>query len=76
MLISKKAVKRPVGKDGKHTIDQEGMLLQTHKCKDNWNTRLKMTLLITSLVPGLSSPAFGEKKNMRKNALLRGMFVG
>jgi hypothetical protein len=39
MVISKNAVKRPVGKDGKYKTDQEGMLLQTHKCKGNCNTR-------------------------------------
>jgi hypothetical protein len=63
MLTSKNAVKRPVGKDGKYTTDQEGMLLQTHKCKDNWNTRLEITLPITSLVTGLSSLPFGETKH-------------
>lgn len=71
MLISKNAVKRSLGKDGKYTTDQEGMLLQTHKRKDNCNTRLKMILLITNLVTGLSSPAFGETKHVEEDSVQR-----
>jgi hypothetical protein len=63
MLINKNIVKGPVGKDGKYTADKESMLLQTHKRKDNCNTRLKMILLITNLATGLSSPAFGKTKH-------------
>jgi hypothetical protein len=61
-MLSKNAVKRPDEKDGKYTTVQEGTLLQTHKYKDNCNTRLKMILLITNLVTDLSSRAFGETK--------------
>jgi len=41
-MLSKNAVKRPDEKDGKYTTVQEGTLLQTHKYKDNCNTRLKI----------------------------------
>jgi hypothetical protein len=71
MLINKNIVKGPVGKDGKYTADQEGMLLQTHKRKDNCNTRLKMILLITNLVTGLSSPAFGKTKHEEEDSAQR-----